>query len=79
MGGLGWRGRTGNPRGDPGQFNYPVFFFSRCATCVPISQPTPLMRPGLASLTFNDLTIDTHVPLLTHMHRYTQTQLMYLN
>lgn len=57
---LGWRGRAGNPCSDPGQFNYPVFF--RCTTRVPISQPTPLMRPGLASLTFNDLPIDALGP-----------------
>lgn len=71
---LGWRGRAGNPCSDPGQFNYPVFF--RCATRVPISQPTPLMRPGLASLTFNDLPIDAlgptaHTQKRTHTHRHT--------
>lgn len=68
---LGWRGRAGNPCSDPGQFNYPVFF--RCATRVPISQPTPLMRPGLASLTFNDLPIDALGPAVhTHTHAHTQ-------
>lgn len=69
---LGWRGRGGNPCSDPGQFNYPVFF--RCATRVPISQPTPLMRPGLASLTFNDLPIDALGPTArarTHTHTHT--------
>lgn len=77
---LGWRGRAGNPCSDPGQFNYPVFFC--CATRVPISQPTPLMRPGLASLTFNDLPIDalgppvhTHRDTQIHTHIYTRTHL----
>lgn len=70
---LGWRGRAGNPCSDPGQFNYPVFF--RCATRVPISQPTPLMRPGLASLTFNDLPIDALGPTVhTHRRRHTHTR-----
>lgn len=73
---LGWRGRAGNPCSDPGQFNYPVFFC--CATRVPISQPTPLMRPGLASLTFNDLPIDAlgppvHTHTETHKHTLTYT------
>lgn len=67
----GWRGRAGNPRSDPGQFNYPVFF--RCTTRVPISQPTPLMRPGLASLTFNDLPIDALGP----PHTGTQTHIFF--
>lgn len=65
------RGRAGNPWSDPGQFNYPVFF--HFATRVPILQPTPLMRPGLASLTFNDLPIDA-LGFSAPTHRLTNTQ-----
>lgn len=68
------RGRVGNPWSDPGQFNYPVFF--HFATRVPILQPTPLMRPGLASLTFNDLPIDA-LGFSAPTHSLTNTQTLF--
>lgn len=46
---------------------------------MPISQPTPLMRPGLASLTFNDLPIDALGPAPAHFTqaRYAFAGFMY--